>query len=87
MSACAVYIYSLSNLLKAKTIPNKDYLWNLFSQCRMKQSFKHTVSVVNIKKMLSPGDPSVLTVLSFSSSFQIASGFCLADCEKFQLRF
>lgn len=50
----------------------------------MNQTFKHTVSAVNIKKLLSPGDPSVLTVLSSSSSFQIVSGFYLADSEKIQ---
>lgn len=87
MCAHAVHIYSLNRLqtlLKAKLITYKDYLWNLFSPCRNNQSFTHSLG--NIKKLLSPGDPSVLTLLS-SSSLQIASGFHLAVSEKFQSPF
>lgn len=86
---CCTYLFIKQTAYLAKSKDNLlqreiSYLWNPFSHCRMNQPFKHTVSVLNIKKMLSPGDPSVLTALSYSSSFQIALGFCPADSEKFQ---
>jgi len=86
MCPCAVHIYSLNRLqtlLKAKLTRTT---YGTFSHIVEISSRLHTVSAGNVKKLLSPGDPSVLTLLS-SSSLQIASGFHLAISEKFQSPF